>query len=125
MVTRIGNLIHASTTGRLLGDVSQCGACLVLKIFLSRVPFDVVGLLCHFVTHPKVSRFHGPRSLSFDDAICNSHRGGVVAMYRCSWLWVSQFFKGKSKYNPFFAIEKEGAEFRLGCQGYNKTKDGA
>jgi hypothetical protein len=100
-------------------------ALVVSKILLPGVPFNFVDILCFFVTNPKISHFHRSRSLSFYSVVCDANGGGIVAMYRCSWLGMSQFFEGESKNDSLFAIEEESAEFCLGHRGHNETEDGA
>ena len=100
-------------------------ALVVCKILLPGVPFNFVDILCFFVTYPKISHFHRSRSLSFDSVVCDADGGGIVAMYRCSRLGMSQFFEGESKNYTFFAIEEESAEFCLGRRGHDETEDGA
>jgi hypothetical protein len=80
-------------------------ALTVCKIFLPMVSFNFVGILCHFVTYPKISHLHWLQLLPFDGVICNADSGGIIAMDWCLWLGMAQFFQGESKKNyPFFAI---------------------
>jgi hypothetical protein len=79
-------------------------ALIVCKIFLPGVPFNFVGILCHFVTYLKISHLHQSRLLPFDGVICNADSGGIIAMDWCLRLGMAQFFQGELKNNPFFAI---------------------
>jgi len=97
----------------------------VSKILLPGVPFKFVGILCHLITYPKIPHFHRSQSLSFHGVICDADGGGVVAMHRCSWLGMPQFFEGESKNYSFLAIKEESAEFSLGRRGHNESQDGA
>jgi hypothetical protein len=79
-------------------------ALIVCKIFFPRVPFNFVGILCHFVTYPKISHLRRSQSLLFDGVTCDANSGGIIAMDWCLRLGMAQFFQGESKNNPFFAI---------------------
>jgi len=79
-------------------------ALIVSKVLLPGVPFNFVDILCFLVTYPKISHFHQSRSLPFDGVVCDADGGGIVTVYRCSWLGMSQFFEGESKKDTFFAI---------------------
>ncbi len=96
-------------------------ACVVFtlvihKIFLSRMPSDIVRILGNFITHPKVSHFHASRSLALNGIIGDADGGRVVAMNWVPGLLMAKFFKGESKNHAFFAIEEEGPEFGF-CSG--------
>ncbi len=47
-------------------------ALIICKIFLSGVPFNIVGILRNFITHPKISHFHRSRPLAFDSVVCDA-----------------------------------------------------
>jgi hypothetical protein len=79
-------------------------ALVVSKIFLPGVPFNFVDILCFLVTNPKISHFHRLLSQPFDGVVRDADGGGIVAVYWCSWLGMSQFLKGESKYYTLFAI---------------------
>jgi hypothetical protein len=79
-------------------------ALIVSKVLLPGVPFNFVDILCFLVTYPKISHFHRLRSLPFDGVVCDADGGRIVAVYRCSWLGMPQFFEGESKNHTFFAI---------------------
>jgi hypothetical protein len=75
-------------------------ALVVSKIFLPGVPFNFVDILCFLVTNPKISHFHRSLSLPFDGVVRDADGGGIVAVYWCSWLGMSPFLKGESKFYP-------------------------
>jgi len=67
-------------------------ALVVSKILLPGVPFNFVDILRFLVTNPKISYFHRSQSLPFYGVVCDADGGGIVAMHRCPWLGMSQFF---------------------------------
>jgi hypothetical protein len=79
-------------------------ALIICKIFLSGVPFNIVGILRNFITHPKISHFHRSRPLAFDSVVCDADGRGVVAMDRGFRLGMSQFFERHAKNHALFAI---------------------
>ena len=91
-------------------------ACVVFtlvirKIFLSRMPSDIICILGNFITHPKVSHFHASRSLALNGIIGNADGGRVFAMNWVPGLRMAEFLEGESKNHALFAIEEEGPEF--------------
>jgi hypothetical protein len=59
------------------------------KIFLSRVPFNIICILGHLITYPEIPHFYGSQALPFDSIVCNTNGGCIIAMYHCFRLWVS------------------------------------
>ena len=68
-------------------------ALIVSKVLLPGVPFNFVDILCFLVTYPK-----------YLGVVRDAYGGRIVAVYRCSWLGMPQFFEGESKNDTFFAI---------------------
>jgi hypothetical protein len=86
----------------------------ISKIFLAWMPLDIVCILGHLITHPKILHLHQAQSLTFDGVVGNAYSSGIVAMDGSFRLWVTQFFEGKTKYHSLLALEEESAEFCLG-----------
>jgi hypothetical protein len=64
-------------------------ALIISKIFLSRVPSDVILILCNLVTNPKITHLHQTGALLFDRIICDANGSGIVAIDRGLGLWMS------------------------------------
>ncbi len=79
-------------------------ALAISKIFLARVPFNIIYILGNFVAHPEIMHFHGLQTLTFHRIICNADSGCVVAVYLHFGLQVAKFLKGELKNHAFFAI---------------------
>jgi len=61
-------------------------ALVISKIFLPRVPLQIVHFLCNLVPNPEKSHFHRSRMLPLDGVVRNTHRSGIVAMHWRLWL---------------------------------------
>jgi hypothetical protein len=64
-------------------------ALIISKISLSRVPSDVILILCNLVTNPKITHLYQTGALAFDCIICNANGSSIVAMNGGLGLWVS------------------------------------
>ena len=62
---------------------------IITKIFLTRLIEKVEHSLGFLIQEPKVSHFHGPRTLSLDSVGDNAHSCCVVNVNRCWWLKVA------------------------------------
>ena len=101
-------------------------ACLVLALIVSQnletwMPLDIIGILSHFITHPKITHFHAPRTLTCDGVIGDAEGRCIVAMNGGFGLWMSEFFEGEPKNHAFFAVQEEGTYFGYGGGCNDKT----
>ncbi len=62
---------------------------IVRQIFLARVPFKRIHILCFFLTSSKIPHFHRSRVLLFDAIAGNPNGGCVVAVDGGFGLWVA------------------------------------
>jgi hypothetical protein len=93
------------------------------KIFLARMPSDIICILHNLITNPEVPHLHRTGVLMFNGVVCTANSSGIVAMDRSFGLWMSQLFKGQQENHAFFTIQEEGTKFGL-CGGRNnKAKD--
>jgi hypothetical protein len=73
--------------------------------------------LVNLIGNPKISHFHGTRTLSFDGAIDDTHGGGVIAADFDRRLGMAHLVKDNAQDLGLLAIEKKSTEFGLrgGC----------
>ncbi len=89
-------------------------ALVISKILLSRMPLDIMCILCNLVADPEILHFHGTQSLVFHRIISNANSCSVVAMHVCFGLWMPKFFQREVEYHALFSIQEEGAKFSFG-----------
>jgi hypothetical protein len=95
----------------------------ISKIFLARMPSDIICILRNLITNPEVLHLHRTGALRFNGVVRNANSGDVVAMDRSFMLWMSQLFESQPENHAFFTIQEEGTEFGF-CSGRNnKTED--
>jgi hypothetical protein len=95
----------------------------ISKIFLARMPSDIICILRDLITNPEVPHLHQTGWLMFNGVVCNANSGGVVAMDRSFGLWMSQLFEGQPENHAFFTIQEEGTEFGFCSGGNNEMED--
>ncbi len=98
-------------------------ALIISKIFLARVPPNIICILGNFVAYPDISHFHGTQMLAFDHIIC--YTGGCIAVTvdLRFWLRMPKFFQREAKKHAFFAIKKKSAKFGFGGQCNDETEN--
>ena len=77
---------------------------IVGKIFLSWMPCDVKILYLYLIGYPKEIFLHGARSLFFNGVICDGYCGGVVAVYWCWRLLMSQLLQCEPLYGAILTV---------------------
>ncbi len=98
-------------------------ALIISKIFLARVPFNIICILGNIVAYPEISHFHGTQTLAFNRIICYTNGCITVAVDLRFWLQMPKFFQREAENFTFFAIKEGGAKFGLGGQSDNKTEN--
>jgi hypothetical protein len=99
-------ILCVSTLGN--GLVMRPGVMLALiisQIFLPRVPFNIICILCNFITHPEISHFHRLQVPSLNSVVHDTDSGCIVAIDLYFWLGVSQFFQCQAEIMPSLKLK--------------------
>ena len=93
--------------------------CVVIsQVSVSGSPVNVELFLVHSILDPVESHIHGSRADLSHSAIGNTSGSGVINLYWCWWLRMSEFFAGGANGNGFLAIKEGGADFGFGGTGH-------
>ncbi len=94
----------------------------ISKIFLARMPSDIICILRDLITNPEVPHLHLTGALMFNGVVCNANSGGVVAMDRCLGCGCLNSLRVNQKIMPSLQFKKRAPSLASAAEETTKQR---